>query len=89
MGQTSSIHDSSRAPRKGFNGREETGWGLHEPRKICVEDFPTNFISMGFPVCYIFLDISSKNLSSLHSNPREFCVSTALLRSSTVHPPSM
>lgn len=68
--------------------RRQAG-GLHEPRKICIEDFPTIFISMGFPVGYVFLVLSSKNLSSLHLNLREFCIYTALPRSSTVHLPSM
>lgn len=38
-------------PRRRFHDRKETGWRLHEPRKIYIEGFPTLFISMGFPLC--------------------------------------
>lgn len=70
-------------------GEGRQAGGLHEPRKMCIENFPTIFFSMGFPVCYILLNLSSKNLSSLHLNRSEFCVSPALPRTSTVHLPSM
>lgn len=48
------------------DGRQAAG--LHESGNIyAVEEFPT--VSVAFPLCYTFLDISFKNLPKVHLNP--------------------
>lgn len=48
------------------DGRQAAG--LHESGNIYVEEFPTVSISMAFLLCYVFLDLSSKNLSGVYLN---------------------
>lgn len=85
MGKSPAFHNISRGARKDFNRRKGTDWGTAGVQ----EDFPAILISIDFPVCSKFLDLYSKDFSSLHLNPCEICVSTALPKRSTVLLPSV